>query len=504
MQQDIEASRNTAREIVKEAETAKHLQNSIADSQNKLRSIESDLNLEKSLANVLKSLQSINQLLDQAEDAIKREYLLESSECLQTCELRLPNLKDLSSASCIDVLTDRTYRLHSAVLKKANLAWDDLLYFDTDTNTLRISHGSEGQESDVFALNEANVVIGVNKSALLEIGKTLSNLGKVEDTMVKFSQNLMSNIIFPCLSRVSGPYIKVEVINNSLSLIKAAAKTDSTSVIDAIRMVLEFLITTLPQPLHISLSSHLMQPLAMSLRLHWIEPSMQKELNEMQLFDNETHSLRQLAEYIQENGWFGKDVLLELIKSIPRLWIIRRKETALANVRSVCSSNVGNKTVIEKIELQKPAERGGIDENANHDWETEWPDDANDEDEVGHKSNSHNTRSNSRNELRSAKATKLNHGSKTLSEPDSNINDKEAVDDWDWENEDAKSDASESQITKQRSNLKRPHKGISEKDNGNDESTTRHVKYTITKIPDTLAEAIKHLIDDANHLSQPR
>lgn len=504
MQQDIEASRNTAREIVKEAEIAKHLQNSIADSQNKLKSVESDLSLEESLASVLKSLQSINQLLDQAENAIERERLLESSERLQNCELRLPNLKDLSSASCIDVLTDRTYRLHSVVLKKAKLAWDELLYFDTDAKTLRISHGPEGQENDVFALNEANVVIGVNKSALLDIGKTLSNLGKIEDTMAKFSQNLMSNIILPCLSRVSGPYTKVEVRNNSLSLIKATAKTDSTSVIDTIKMVLEFLIMTLPQPIHISLSSHLMQPLAMSLRLHWVEPSMHKELNEMQLFDDETYSLRQLAEYIQESGWFGKDVLLELIRSIPRLWIMRRKEAALANVRSVCSSNVSNKIMAEKDELQTPAERSGIDEKTDHDWETDWPDDANGEDEFGRKSNSHNPGSNFPNGLQNTKANKLNQGSKILSEHDNDVNEKEASDDWDWENEDAKSDASESQATTRRKTLKREHKGVIEKDNRHDERTIRHVKYTVTNIPDTLTEAIKHLIDDANHLSQPR
>ena len=143
MQQDIEASRNTAREIVKEAETAKRLQSSIENSQKKLRSTESDLALEESLADVLNSIRSISQLLDQAENAISKECL-EASKCLQTCELRLPKLKDLSSASCIDVITDRIYRLNSAILKKANLAWDELLYFDANRKTLRISHVSEG------------------------------------------------------------------------------------------------------------------------------------------------------------------------------------------------------------------------------------------------------------------------------------------------------------------------------------------------------------------------
>ena len=137
---------------MKEAEAAKHLQNSITDSQNKLRSIESDLRSEESLADVLKSLQSRSQLLDQAENAIGRECLLESSECLQTCELRLPNLKSLSNASCIDVLTDRTYTLNSAVLKQASLAWDELLYFETDRKSFKISHESKGQKNDRFDL----------------------------------------------------------------------------------------------------------------------------------------------------------------------------------------------------------------------------------------------------------------------------------------------------------------------------------------------------------------
>ena len=344
----------------------------------------------------------------------------------------------------------------------------------------------------------------MNKSALLEIGKTLSNLGKIEDTMAKFSQTLMSNIIVPYLSTVYDSHTSIEVKDNKLSLINTVVKADETNVINAIRMVLKFLITNLPQPLHVSLSSHLMQPLTMSLRLYWIEPSMLKDLNEMQSFDNETLSLRQLAEYIHESGWFGKDILLELLQSIPRLWIIRRKETALAKVRSVCSKTISSKIVAEKVELPISAESGAVDEKADHDWETDWPDDVNDEDKAGLKTNNHHAWSKSPEGLRNTKVTKLNLENKALLEPDTGTNEKGAVDDWDWDNEDTKSNASESQIPKQEFGREKELKGISENQKQNNEDVTRRVKYIITKIPDTLTEVIKRLIDDANQLSQPR
>ena len=344
----------------------------------------------------------------------------------------------------------------------------------------------------------------VNKSILLEIGKTLSNLGKIEDAMAKFSQMLMSNIISPYLSREYGFHTNVEIRDNSLSLVETPVKTDTTNAIDTVRMVLKFLKVTLPQPLHVSISSYLLQPLSMSLRRCWLEPSMQKALNEMQLFDDETHSLRQLADYIDEIGWFGKDLLLELIKSIPRLWITRRKETALANVRSVCSGSVSSKFVAERVELHVLAERNAVDEKHDDDWESEWPDDANDDDKTGTKANNHNARSDLSDGVQGTKIAKRNGESKTVSEADSGTNEKETPDDWDWENEDTKNSTSEPQVLKQNIDHSRVLKGIRKNDVHSDEDMRRCVKYTITKIPDTLAEAIEQLIDDANYLSRPR
>ena len=130
---------------MKEAETAKHLQRGVGDFQKRISSLEKELHVDESLADVLKSIRSLVQLSVQAETAIDKGNLLEASNYLQACELSLKKLKCLSSITCVNVIKDKIQSLKLITLKKANEIWEELLSVDLEQKVLRISRGSEGQ-----------------------------------------------------------------------------------------------------------------------------------------------------------------------------------------------------------------------------------------------------------------------------------------------------------------------------------------------------------------------
>ena len=241
-----------------------------------------------------------------------------------------------------------------------------------------------------------------------------------------------------------------------------------------------------------------MQPITLSLRRYWLESSMQKSLEGMQLFDDEAQALRQLALDVDDFGWSGKDLLLELIKSIPRLWITRRKETALANVRSICLSNVSSRIAIDKQEPQKSGEEEFVNEMERNEWASEWPDEAVHEAKADSETKHNYARPGPSTRKQSDRIPKSPSRQDYPPEPEADTDERKATDDWDWRNEDAKSSILEPESSKDMKN------GTNVKPDQIDQRSVRLVRCTITSVPDTLVEAIKRLAVDAGQLSQPR
>lgn len=136
---------------MKEAETAKHLQNCVDNLHKKSNIFEKELQLDEKLTGVLSSIRSLDQLLGHTDAAIDKGCLLEASNCLQACELNLSDLKYISGTTCVDVMKERIRNLKFMTLKKAHEAWDELLCLDFQKKAIIVTHGFEGQSSCKFS-----------------------------------------------------------------------------------------------------------------------------------------------------------------------------------------------------------------------------------------------------------------------------------------------------------------------------------------------------------------
>ena len=151
----------------------------------------------------------------------------------------------------------------------------------------------------------------------------------------------------------------------------------SDSVISQIKAVIEYLNSNLPKNISSTFSGYLIQPLANELRTWWLESSMQTPLNKMGSFDEELEQLKQLARQLDQMNWQGKELLLELVKYVPRLWITRRKDATLATVRRICSNSTGKKSIVERTVAQNnPAANSATGQQ--EDWDSTWPDENDD------------------------------------------------------------------------------------------------------------------------------
>ena len=349
----------------------------------------------------------------------------------------------------------------------------------------------------------ANTEADANKSDLLETYETLLNLGKIDDVLSNLCQTVISQILIPCLSSKNGIGSDIEIRDNGLFLIRSKTKANQVNTACTLRKLVEFLNSNLPKNLQVSLSNHLMQPLKSAMTRYWLEPSMQKSLNEMKSFDDEAQALQQLAYAIDEFGWYGKDLLLELVKSIPRFWIIRRKEAALANVRTICIYNFEDRIETDKLEPQTSEGNEPMNEEEGNEWDSEWPDEQDQDTELEHKKIDVNLAPQAQNQ--SGRGNQFPRIEANAPHPGAVVSEiGESADDWDWENEDGNTNNSDPQTFKSLRKTIRGSNGTDMKLDQIDQGSTRLVRYTITGIPDRLSNAIEKLILDANQLSQPK
>ena len=134
---------------MKEAESTRFLQKKIATTQEKSDLLQDELRLDANLVEALKKIHSINELLEKAENAIDKNSALEASKYVKQGDNELPQLKALSSARCMDYLSDKLERLRNATSRIAIRSWDEVV--KVDKNGHKIEIGSSPNRKLYFA-----------------------------------------------------------------------------------------------------------------------------------------------------------------------------------------------------------------------------------------------------------------------------------------------------------------------------------------------------------------
>jgi centromere/kinetochore protein ZW10 len=294
--------------------------------------------------------------------------------------------------------------------------------------------------------------------------------------------------------------------------------------------MIRFLSESFPPDFAQPLSSVLMPKLTTLIRETWLDSAVPVSLDRMTDFRNSIALVHEFAETITSLGWGGADNLNDWVESSPRLWVAKRRETALDSTRRQLSEGIGRtkgvertetQTITEFVEEELPggaANEGKETAKREDDWDVEWSDDedkGNDEDgapggDKG-KAKEKNTGGGSDSEGNTGSSSSLGRDSPKENNwtagvlKDAAPDDDDGADAWGWGDEDEEEAPAETE--EQPAPAPVPEKPEILEPQARREvqrEVTLTEKYTVSSMPEPVFNTISQIIEDGVTLTREK
>jgi len=329
----------------------------------------------------------------------------------------------------------------------------------------------------------------------------------------RLARDIDRNILMPRYMPGESTLLAINVRGSTIQSTESLGDNSNKAAIEDARQTVEFMVAKLPSSVFVPLSSKLMPTIFSRLVAHWLEPAIPVELDNMPDFESLVHHLTEFVKFAISNDLEGYEEFSRWIADFPRLWLSRKKEHLLKEVRDTGNKSISIRKQVERTEQQQlvksdtdqtwrknDVKLDADQEQTNGAWDSEWAD----EDAQGKATLAAEEVSAEHNEDEAdASAWGLEDDDETGEEvnadndvspstPTANERSQatEEGDDWEnWADEDAKQEQTQ------------PHLAASSDDGP--ETVTLSEHYAVTETPDSIMAIIKTVIRDAEALLQP-
>ena len=479
LQVDIQRSRDTARQIVAEAEAGKELTAKVLDSGNKVALLEKEVSFNEALTGTLEHIRHASGVLNQAQDEAVKGRIQSALEKLEEAESSIGGLQGVEGSKSVNILTKRAAALRKSLSESVIAGWNSLVNASYESKNLTIRDRLEDrQEVTLDSLVAAAPALGVFDRIVQKISRD------VDRTILKPLMSRDSNGV-PGAIAVSGQTVTCERLQND---------DHAATIFSDLKAVVEYLSNMLPKDFCAPVSRSLMPLMNARLDAYWLEPSIPLDMSQMTSFQDTLNNVQDLAKFLDDRNWEKTTELHEWVNNAPRSWLTKRRETLLGDVRNLVFSGLKEKKTVERVETQmvSQAETEAPDTNED-DWDTAW-----DEPEES-------VTNASAQEGGAQKPTEDDDDDTSAWDTDdlgdAKGTDEDGVEDaWGWGDEEGSQKTSSPVSTK-----KQPVKpSSSEKvEKPADQEMTLRETYTVTAIPDGILDIIQQVISDAEALAGP-
>ena len=173
--------------------------------------------------------------------------------------------------------------------------------------------------------------------------------------------------------RTDGTVGPLYIHDDKISTSGSSSDLSAQALFQDLSLLVEFLRTRLPHSLSDPLANHLMPRLVSRLISTWLASAIPEDLDGMENFEDTLSLVKQFGETIDKAGWPGKSELMKWTRGIPSVWLKKRQEISLDQVRKVLLKGLGHKETVERIETQILSEEDDVFARKG-DWDAEWSD----------------------------------------------------------------------------------------------------------------------------------
>lgn len=341
---------------------------------------------------------------------------------------------------------------------------------------------------------------------LNSLAEALHRLGLLDDTILDSCKDIERFLFKPLLqsqhNRRAG---LLSIQRDNLTLSEAPTSKSIEGLFTDVRHMIEYLSASLPISVASNVPRHLGPTLISMIISLWLSPAIPTSLDSTEGFQKIIESVLQFADAIESHNWPGKDRLVNWTKETPHLWLNKRQESALENVRRMLASGFGDVETVERVETQILSKKADIFGSPGEDdsWNAEWSD----EEEANRSEVNHHKGMNEEAVEADVSAWGLgedaNGGTHDVT-PGKVHTENEDTDAWGWGEEEEGDKATASPNSSQ-ANLRRLRtNGNQNTAQGAGREVTLRETYTITALPREVLDLITGVVRDAETLRKPK
>lgn len=495
LQDDIKRSKETAQEIVKQAEAGKDHTARVQDAASKVSFLYSEITYNESLVQIVEQLRDISTLLDAAQDAAVHGHVMHALERLEDVESAFNELGSFQGTRVVTVLKSRAEQLKAAIVENTTESWNGLVIIDSTEK--RITLKDEFERESIIQIQA--------------VVDALTKLGLIDSFISRLCQDFSNIIIFPRFVVGSDQVVSgFEIEGDDIRISGRVKDLSVRAALEDIQSIAEYLSTRLPPSVAVPLSHKLVPVIASRLISNWLLPAVPLSVDGVYDFQEILSLVLGLAEELDDLQWSGQQKLRDWVDKSASIWLSRRKEAALARVHALCPRRVRDKKIVERVETQiitKGDAVLGVQQDQEEDWGA-WGDEdepaaesklAQPEDEVEEEDMSAWGMEDDEEEQK--EKSKL----ETSEEKKPNEDAEEDGDAWDaWgDEEEAPSDSPQEPTAKPTEITNSNGKAVPSKTQSTEKEVTLKETYTVTAIPDSIIDIIIQTVTDVKTLNQP-
>jgi protein transport protein DSL1/ZW10 len=328
-------------------------------------------------------------------------------------------------------------------------------------------------------------------------------LGILSSAIEKLCDDLDAAILVPLLAcrttRDEHPSVFVEGDDLQIS---DEMKSGVGSLFDDLTLIMKTMNQLLPSPIASPLCEKLMASVAATLTTTRLLTSLPVDIQGMEGFQGEVALVSRFADTIDSSGWPGKAELDAWKADIPRIWLAKRRESSLDDVRRLLSSPHQGTKQVERIEKQTVSSKEDVfaANAAGDDWDAGWEDD-------GGKPQGQTSSAETYDEDVSAWGLEDEDAGENKvdgpSHPDPSLADDDGGEAWGWDDEgDGEETESPTKLKAVQGAELHQENGMATKPESSEREYVLRETYHVTDVPDSLLELIVTQIRDSAILSQ--
>ncbi|TLD39152.1 hypothetical protein E2P81_ATG00139 [Venturia nashicola] len=340
LQFDIQKSKATAREIVNEAEAGKSLRAHQEDTSNKVDLLKRELDYNVTLGDVIEQLQVATGLLDAAQDLTSQRELLEALKKLAEARRVTTQLDSFENARFAALVQRREAQIRELLGAKIVECWNALIKADA----------SEGE----FVIN-TELTDKEHSMSLEDVTGAMLELGILDTYISRLHRDLDAAIIHPLFTVNAKAMAHIAIYKSStVQLSKELQSSNPSTSVREVENLVRFITKQLPEKLYHPLLEKMLPSLMVQLISHSLDPSVPVGLDRMGDFKSSLMKIEDLADYIDTLGVPipSDGDLSSWVERLPQTWLARRREAALAKMRSISCEGARTKRIAERVETQ--------------------------------------------------------------------------------------------------------------------------------------------------------